>query len=146
MFKLLTMSIFIGFSSIGYATCWDYSAKKFGIESRLLASIAQVESGMNPKAIGKNTNGSVDIGLMQINSNHLPKLKKMGIDSRKLEQDPCVAVLVGTSILAEMMQIYGYSWEAVGAYNAGTAKSRHALRMKYAKKVWRVYNDSEFKL
>ncbi len=70
----------------------------------------------------------------------------MGIDSRKLEQDPCVAVLVGTSILAEMMQIYGYSWEAVGAYNAGTAKSRHALRMKYAKKVWRVYNDSEFKL
>ncbi|WP_308738022.1 transglycosylase SLT domain-containing protein [Serratia liquefaciens] len=144
--KIFTLTVFSFHSALGNATCWDYSAKQFGIEARLLASIAQVESGMNPTALGKNSNGSVDIGLMQINSVHLPKLKKIGIDKNQLTKDPCTAVLVGASILAEMMQIYGYSWEAVGAYNAGTAESRHALRMKYAKKVWSVYNNNDFRL
>ncbi|MFP7609856.1 type III secretion system invasion protein IagB [Serratia quinivorans] len=131
------------FSHICYANCWYYAERSFGIEARLIAAIAQVESGMNPTTVGKNRDGTVDIGLMQINSSHLAKLKEIGIDEKKLKGDPCLSVLTGASILSDMMQIYGYSWEAVGAYNAGTGKMRHHLRMKYAKKVWEVYRKQD---
>jgi len=124
-----------------WSDCWDHAERSFGIEARLLNAIAQVESGMNPVAVGKNRNGTYDYGLMQINSIHLPSLRKLGIDAEVLKQDPCTSVLVGASILADMMKIYGYSWEAVGAYNAGTAKNRHHLRMRYANKVWRIYQQ-----
>ncbi|MCL1028802.1 type III secretion system invasion protein IagB [Serratia silvae] len=128
---------------VAKADCWIYAEQKFGIESKLLTAIAQVESGMKQEAKGVNKNGSVDYGLMQINSMHLPRLQRIGISKDLLYKDPCVSVLVGASILSEMMKIYGYSWEAVGAYNAGTGKGRHKLRMKYASKVWRVYNKME---
>ncbi|CND83865.1 type III secretion system invasion protein IagB [Yersinia nurmii] len=123
----------------GYANCWTYSEQFFGIEAKLLYSIAQVESGLKPEAVGKNNNGSYDLGLMQINSSHIPRLRKIGVDDAMLTSDPCVSILVGASILSDMMKIYGYSWEAVGAYNSGTGKNRHEMRMKYAKKVWDVY-------
>jgi hypothetical protein len=29
---------------------------------------------------------------------------------------------VGASILSNMIKVYGYNWEAVGAYNAGLKK------------------------
>lgn len=130
-------------SSTSHANCWDYSSRKFGIEVQLLKAIAQVESGMKPSASAKNKNGTVDIGIMQINSIHFQRLKKIGINSHQLQHDPCLNVIVGTSILADMMSVYGYSWEAVGAFNAGTSKDRHILRMKYAKKVWTIYSKNK---
>ena len=121
------------------ATCWDEAARYFNLDPQLLNAIAQVESGMNPEAINVNTNGSYDVGLMQINSTHLARLRKLGVDEITLMRDPCVSVLVGASILSEMVQTYGYTWEAIGAYNAGTSVSRHSLRMRYAWKVWQRY-------
>ncbi|MCD3082707.1 SPI-1 type III secretion system invasion protein IagB, partial [Salmonella enterica subsp. enterica serovar Enteritidis] len=43
------------------------------------------------------------------------------------------------SILSDMMKINGYSWEAVGAYNAGTSPKRSDIRKRYAKKIWENY-------
>lgn len=141
MIKKMLGLILISIMPSVQAECWDYAEQKFGIEGRLLAAIATVESGMNPAAKGKNRNGTTDYGLMQINSSHLPRLKVLGISKEELQKDACVSVLVGASLLSDMIKVYGYSWEAVGAYNAGTGKDRHSLRMKYAQKVWRVYAD-----
>lgn len=126
-------------SLFAQATCWDEAARYFNLDPHLLTAIAQVESGMNPEAINVNTNGSYDVGLMQINSIHLARLRKLGVDEVVLMRDPCVSVLVGASILAEMVSTYGYTWEAIGAYNAGTSERRHNLRMRYAWKVWQRY-------
>ncbi len=97
---------------------------------------------MKMQAVGINDNGTKDYGLMQINSSHLNWLKKQGIDEDMLLSDPCVSILTGAYILRDMFNIYGYGWEAVGAYNAGTVKNRHALRMNYARKVWQSYKNS----
>ncbi len=51
----------------------------FNIESELLYAIAQQESAMKPGAIGHNRDGSTDLGLMQINSFHMKRLKKWGL-------------------------------------------------------------------
>lgn len=128
-------------STTAMADCWSEAEHHFGIEARLLQAIALTESNMNPAATGKNKNGTRDIGLMQINSIHLPRLSKLGIDEQRLYEDTCVSVMVGASVLAEMMTKFGYSWEAVGAYNAGPARGRQQLRMRYARKVWDNYQS-----
>ncbi|GFN46685.1 type III secretion system invasion protein IagB [Candidatus Regiella insecticola] len=136
----LTTFILLVISPFAQASCWKKAEKSFGIEAKLLQAIAQVESGMKPNAVGRNNNGTHDVGLMQINSSHFPRLKKLGIDAKKMKEDPCISIMVGASILSDMMKVYGYSWEAVGAYNAGLHKSRRDLRMRYARKVWKTYS------
>ncbi len=112
------------------ATCWEQAARRHQVNPYLLVAIAEVESGLRPGAIGRNTNGSIDIGLMQINSLWLPELQRHGIAPRDL-LDPCVSVHVGAWVLAQKMRLHGNTWTAVGAYNAGSA----VLRERYARKV-----------
>lgn len=51
-----------------------YIYEVFGIENYKIAiAIAKSESGLREDAIGVNTNGSVDIGIFQINSVHYKK-------------------------------------------------------------------------
>lgn len=112
------------------ATCWEQAAQRHQVNPHLLVAIAEVESGLRPDAIGRNTNGSIDIGLMQINTLWLPELRRHGIAPRDL-LDPCVSVHVGAWVLAQNMRRHGNTWTAVGAYNAGS----EALRERYARKV-----------
>ncbi|HEI8868859.1 lytic transglycosylase domain-containing protein [Serratia sp. AKBS12] len=133
---LLTFALLApAFSS--FADCWEQAGARYGIEPELLQAIAMVESSLNPKATNTNTNGTADFGLMQINSSHLATLKKFNITSKHLLNDPCQNVMTGAWILAGNIRRFGYSWEAVGAYNAGTAQTpqRQALRQKYIRKV-----------
>ncbi|MCS3408347.1 lytic transglycosylase domain-containing protein [Serratia sp. AKBS12] len=121
------------------ATCWKQAGERYGIEPTLLQAIAITESSLDPAAINQNKDGSYDIGLMQINSNNLPALKKYQISQRRLLNDPCLSVMTGAWILAGFMRRHGYSWEAVGAYNAGSAPKRNALRQHYARRVQTHY-------
>jgi soluble lytic murein transglycosylase-like protein len=112
--------------------CWDDAATRYQVSSALLYAIARTESDLNPQAIGRNSNGSRDIGLMQINSAWLPKLASHGIGERDLFE-PCTNIHVGAWILAGNVSRLGYTWEAVGAYNAASP----ALRRSYVEKVRR---------
>jgi soluble lytic murein transglycosylase-like protein len=78
---------------------------------------------MNPRAVGHNLNGTRDIGLMQINSAWLPTLATHGIGESHLF-DPCTSIHVGAWILAGNFHRLGYSWDAVGAYNAVSPERR----------------------
>lgn len=124
---------------VAQAECWLTAGRTYNIDPYLLYAIAQQESGLNPYAIGHNAQGSYDIGLMQINSRHLPRLRQLGIDEQQLLNDSCLSIMVGASILADFMQRYGYSWKAVGAYNAGGAAGAEKQRVCYARQVWQRY-------
>lgn len=124
------------------ADCWEETASRYDIEPELLQAIAAVESGYRAGAINTtNSNGTRDIGLMQINSIHLPRLLKQGITEDRLLSEPCLSVEVGASILAEFIRRFGYNWTAVGSYNVGpgAGAQRDALRLRYAEKVWARY-------
>ncbi|HCT06024.1 MAG TPA: invasion protein IagB [Pseudomonas sp.] len=129
-------------SNTALADCWDEAASRYDLEPELLQAIAAVESGYRTQAVNyDNRNGTRDIGLMQINSIHLPRLLKQGITEERLLNEPCLSVEVGASILAEFVRRFGYNWTAVGSYNVGPGPGpqREALRMRYAEKIWARY-------
>ncbi len=70
------------------------------------------------KAENRNSNGTRDIGRMQINSAHLPQLSAFGITEQSLREE-CTSIHVGAWLLAHGIQRFGLTWEAVGSYNVG---------------------------
>lgn len=111
--------------------CFEDAGKTYGINPVLLKSIARIESNLNPKAMNKNQNGSVDIGLMQINSFWT---KTLGLDKNKLISNPCYNTMTGAKILKQCIDRYGYTWEAVGCYNATSTPKR----VRYS---WKIFNN-----
>jgi soluble lytic murein transglycosylase-like protein len=75
-----------------------------------------------------NRNGTVDVGLMQINSLWAEEL---GETWGSLD-DPCTNVMVGAWILNQCMQDYGYTWNAVGCYHSRTPERRDSYALKIA--------------
>jgi len=115
--------------------CWITVSTKYNIPPNLLFAIALVESGLNPTAVNVNRNGSRDFGFMQINDWWHPRLKKFGILPKHLA-DPCVSIHVGAWILAQNFHQMGYTWQAIGAYNARNPTKRWI----YAQRVYAMYS------
>ena len=111
--------------------CWQEAGSRYQVDPALLYAIARTESALNPAASHRNRDGSIDIGLMQINSAWLPDLAKYGISARDL-WEPCTNIHVGAWVLAQKIKKLGMTWDAVGAYNATTLYKR----THYA---WKVY-------
>lgn len=115
------------------ADCIDAAATYHRLSPVLLRAIAQHESGMRPYAVNRNANGTEDIGLMQINSVHLPRLATYGITRAKLF-DPCVSAYVGAWILRDCLDRVGATWAGVGCYNAGAPEKR----IRYANRIYQT--------
>jgi soluble lytic murein transglycosylase-like protein len=118
--------------SQAHALCFKEAAERYKVNEILVRAIAKTESDYNPNARNINTDGSEDIGVMQINSSWLPTLRQFGIGREQLK-DPCTNVNIGSWILAKNIEQYGDTWRAVGAYNA-KSPSKQAI---YIRKVWR---------
>lgn len=85
----------------------------------VLRSILKVESGLKPDAIGKNQNGSVDIGIGQINSIHLKELAQFGIGPTHL-QETCIGTYVAAWHLKKAIAARGNTWDGVASYHSRT--------------------------
>lgn len=121
--------------------CWDEAARYHGLDPWLLYAVAYVESTHNPGVISKpNRNGTYDIGLMQVNSVHLPRLSRYGITQATL-MDACASTYVGAWIMADNIRRYGWSWQAIAAYNVGSLNTpaRATIGRRYAGKVYEAY-------
>ncbi len=116
--------------SCASAFCFEEAGSLYGINPLILRAIAKVESNFNPTAIHRNTNGSYDFGLMQINSSWASVL---GRERWNLLGDACYNTMTGSWILAACMNKYGYSWKAIGCYNSQTPDKRD----RYAQLVFR---------
>jgi len=121
------------------ANCLDDAAAYQHVNPLILRAIAWQESHNHPDAVHVNANGSVDYGLMQINTIHLPALERYGIGKDAL-MSPCKNVYIAAWQLRRQVLKYGNTWAAVGAYHSATP----ALRDQYARQIadilrrWRV--------
>ena len=132
------------------ASCYKEAAARYEVSESLLRAIAKVESGREKAeaVVNVNSDGSRDIGRMQINSSWLPTLAKFGIGEKEL-RDECVSITVGAWIVAQNIQSKGLNWDAVGAYNVGCRKLSETectkRRNTYAWKVFKAIRPNEKK-
>ena len=117
-------------STLAHADCFDEAARYQKVNPLILRAIAWQESHNRPDAVHRNANGSIDYGVMQINSVHLPVLSQYGISSSTL-MEPCKNVYIAAWHLRQKMNKYGNTWAAIGAYHSETP----TLRDQYAQQI-----------
>lgn len=111
--------------------CVNSAAAHHFVNPWILRAILQVESGNKPDALNRNNNGSIDVGIAQINSMHFKELAKHGISPADLMNE-CVSTYVAAWHLAKQYKAYGNTWFAVGAYHSATP----CFNRRYAGLVW----------
>jgi soluble lytic murein transglycosylase-like protein len=96
-------------SGVPYADLFNAAGARYGVSPKLLAAVAKVESGYNPRAVSN----SGAQGLMQI----MPGTAKgLGVTNAF---DPAQAVDGAAKLLARNLRDFGSVDLAVAAYNAG---------------------------
>lgn len=136
---VFVLSAIIGTSCA--ATCYEQAAQEQGVPEYILKALSLVESdGCKNINHQRNKNDSLDYGCMGINSVNLSALSRFGLTDEVLVKDHCANVRAGAWIFAGMVEKFGMTWRAVGAYGAGTAKTQSAelARQQYADKVKRA--------
>lgn len=119
--------------------CVSYSANYFNINKNVIKSIIIVEGG-KAGTMSRNSNGTYDMGIMQINTIHLPDIRRKypTVTWREVAYDPCINIGIGTWILSQRLsevkdrQDY---WIGVGNYHSKTPKYRN----RYLKKIYAAY-------
>ena len=98
--------------------CILQAAQYQSVNPYILRAILRVESALKPGAVNPNTNGTVDIGIGQINSIHLKELSKYGIGPTHL-LDACIGTYVAAWHLKRVSASGGNTWESIAKYHSG---------------------------
>src|SRR3990170_9076013 len=96
------------------AQCINQAAITYLVPATVIISVLLTENGQNGSA-NPNTNGTVDLGIMQINSAWLPQLAEYGYTQQDIQYNPCTNVMVAAWILSQKMTLshaQGY-WQGV---------------------------------
>lgn len=112
-------------------TCLQDAARYQGLPALALWGIARVEGGW-PGLKRANTNGSYDLGRMQINTIHLADLGRLGISAERLANDDCTNIYVAAWLLKRAWVKTGDIWAAIGRYHSATPH----LAARYRQRVW----------
>lgn len=112
-------------------------AQETGVPIPIIAAVALVESNWRPRAIGRNSNGTHDSGLMQINSQYQDYYVELFWQgSEEFDPfDPVHSLYMGAQILSWLYRLTSDWRKAVLAYNVGLSASRHRDTSPYLEKV-----------
>lgn len=113
--------------------CIVPAAEYHQVNPFLLRAILVVESGLNPRAVNRNSNSTVDVGIGQENSMHFRELAQYGIAPDHL-RDACVGTYVSAWELKKVIVRHGNTWEAIARYHSATPKFNRIYQAK-------VYNE-----
>ncbi|MAE52050.1 MAG: transglycosylase [Micavibrio sp.] len=124
------------------AACLMLASQTYSIPPAVMVGIYKAEGGKVGQEV-KNTNGSYDLGPMQINTIWLPELaEKWGVSedtARKwVRDDACTNVSVSAWILGQHIKETKSLSQAIAYYNSRTP--RHGN--KYQKRVIDIMRDS----
>lgn len=107
------------------AACISEAATRFNVPEVALWLLLDVEAGTLGK-VSKNTNGTYDIGPMQVNSIWLSKVARFGITEAMVRDNLCINIGVGTWIFAQELDRHKDLAKAIAYYHSPTP--RHQRR------------------
>lgn len=116
--------------------CIERASQTYGVPKRDILAIMKNE-GAAPGVAAPDPNGTVDLGPMQVNTCHLPRLVRYGYSYSKLLDNPCANVMAGTWVFARCLQIEGNLINAVACYNAGPRDLAAAWQDHYVQRFAR---------
>lgn len=112
------------------ASCIAGAAQRYGANPTAIWLIIKVEGGTTGK-IHRNADGTFDMGLMQINSDHLPTLAKFGIGPQDLIWNECLNIYIGTWYLQKnILHRHGDVWRGIGDYHSHTPSRNAAYQLQ----------------
>lgn len=119
-----------------FAACVLLAANTYDVPPAVMIGIMNVEGGRIGQEVGPNTNGTYDLGPMQVNTLWLPTLQKTWKVNEEtarewVRDNGCVNVHVAAWILRQKMNSTKNLWEAIAAYHSQTPSKG----IPYAKKV-----------
>jgi len=131
------------------AACIALAAERYSLPATVLYSIYDVERGQ----IGMerpNTNGSKDLGLMQINTVWVQEIAdRLNMPKEKvynsLRDDACFNIGVAGWILRDRIDNAGEFWKGVGEYHSKTGKRRDQYLRKVIRSARRLFGKGVFK-
>lgn len=101
-------------------SCLDAAVEKNGMDRNVMLSIMAVEGG-RVGTESKNKNGSIDYGIMQINTATINDLRdRFGLNYtiEQIRDDECTNIDVSAKVLAQKIKEAGDKWEGIGDYNS----------------------------
>lgn len=110
--------------------CINHAAVRYHVPAELILAVIKVEGGRNG-SVSTNKNGSVDYGVMQINSLWLTQLKPYGYSAQDLQFNACKNVEAGTWILSQALSSGDSVRQGIGNYHSHTPQ----LNQKYHLRV-----------
>ncbi|EEJ3349352.1 transglycosylase SLT domain-containing protein [Salmonella enterica] len=137
----ITALLFLMSTSVFAQDCFDRAGRDYGINADLLRAISFRESSWRDNALNVVSQSEYAVGKMQIHSQNFSHLAQFGITPRQLYTDSCLNIYTGAYYLAIAFKRWGYSWRAVGAYNAGFRETevQEKKRQQYAKEIQEIY-------
>lgn len=116
--------------------CINAAAKHQNLPADILWAIRMHEAGQRGLVSVKNKDGSVDVGVMQINSIHFEEFqKKWRIPPSWLVHGNCISIYAGAYILKKEINRAGDFWRGVGSYNSRTPSLNRAYQEKIKKQL-----------
>jgi len=99
--------------------CINRAAITYFVPAKVIISVLETENGKNGQA-KPNKNGTIDYGVMQINSVWLKKIEHYGYNAKMIQYNPCANVAVGTWILSQRIADKQNIWSGIGNYHSYT--------------------------
>lgn len=131
-----------------FSACLLSAATAYGVDYPLLHAIYAVEGGRDG-LVSQNTNGSQDLGRMQINTLWVGVIaKEAGVSEEKayqrLRDDGCYNAKFAAWILKTEQVRTGDYWQGVGHYHSRTPKLRDSYIKHVVDRVRQLYGDGIF--
>ena len=140
---MLLLILAVVYPKSAFSFCFERAGQTDGVPPQLIEAIACQERAFNSKAKNLNRNGSFDLGVMQINSWWFDAL---GAKRWQALSGPCFNVLVGTWILRDCIDSFGYTWDCLACDCSGKPLTalREPVKMDVVRYIERlkVYFDS----
>lgn len=125
------------------ATCIFLASQQYHVPPAVLIGILKVEGGAVGQEVGPNTNGTYDLGPMQINTVWLDELAQKWNVSRDVahqwvRDDECVNIGVGAWILRRNINATGGLSQGLAYYHSRTPHIGKRYRQKVIEAMQRA--------